>query len=306
MSEPEQWKNNQRTMTVRLGAFELRKRGVSRFDFRDTYHQAIQTSWPRFFLALFAFDLLINVIFAGLYLLRPDSNQNAHPGSFSDAFFFSLETLATVGYGEMAPSSLYGHVISATEIIFGLTFTAIMTGLIFVRFSKPKAKIIYAQKVVVAVRNGKPHLMVRIGNGRMGLLTNARARLGVLLIEHTSEGEIFRRVHDLKLLRSRIPIFALTWTLMHPLDDESPLFNYGPERLEKDDVRLFLTIEARDQDLAADVHDMKGYAAADFAFGQRYADAVTVDDQKRTLADLGRISLLEPDRYALSPSVPLG
>ena len=96
---------------------------------------------------------------------------------------------------------------------------------------------------------------------------------------------------------------------MHPIDEESPLFNYGPERLDKDDVRLFLTIEARDQDLAADVHDMKGYAAADFAFGQRYADAVTVDENRRTLADLGRISLLEPDRHALSPSrqpVPLG
>src|SRR5260370_37346276 len=107
MSEPEQWKNNQRTMTVRLGAFELRKRGVSRFDFRDTYHQAIQTSWPRFFLALFAFDLLINVIFAGLYLLRPDSIQNAHPGYFSDVFFFSLGTLATVRCGGLSTSPLH-------------------------------------------------------------------------------------------------------------------------------------------------------------------------------------------------------
>src|SRR5258708_4066488 len=210
MNNPTQWKNNQRTMNVRLGAFEVRKRGVSRFDFRDTYHHAIQTSWPRFFLALFAFDLLINVVFAGLYLLRPDSIQNGHPGSFSDAFFFSLETLATVGYGEMAPGSLYGHFISATEIIFGLTFTAIMTGLIFVRFSKPKAKIIYAEKVVVAVHNGKPHLVVRIGNGRIGLLTDVEARLGVLLIEYTSGGEGLRRVHDFKLLRSRLRHLAPT------------------------------------------------------------------------------------------------
>src|SRR5258706_14917166 len=263
MSEPEQWKNNQRTMTVRLGAFELRKRGVSRFDFRDIYHHAIQTSWPRFFLALFAVDIAINVAFALLYLVRPDAIQNARPGSFSDAFFFSLETLATVGYGEMAPSSLYGHVVSAVEIMFGLTFTAIMTGLIFVRFSKPKAKIIYAEKVVVAIHNGKPHLMVRIGNGRIGLLTDVTARLGVLLIENTSEGEIFRRVYDLKLLRSRIPIFAFTWTLMHPLDEKRPLFNYGPERLDQDDVRLFLTIKARDQDLAAEVYAMQDNALAD-------------------------------------------
>jgi inward rectifier potassium channel len=293
-------------MTVRLGAFELRKAGVSRFDFRDIYHLAIEASWLWFFFALFAFDLLINVVFAFLYLAGPAAIQNARPGSFSDAFFFSLETLATVGYGEMAPGTLYGHVISATEILFGLTFTAVMTGLIFVRFSKPRAKIIYAEKAVVAIHNGKPHLMVRIANGRMGLLTDARARLGALLIEYTPEGEVFRRTHDLKLLRSRLPIFALTWTLMHPLDEESPLFEYDSARLAKDDVRLFLTIEARDNDLAAAVYDMKGYAAADVAFGHRYADAVSIDEQKRTIADLGRISLLEPDRHALSSSSHTG
>jgi inward rectifier potassium channel len=287
-------------MPVRLGAFELRKLGVPRFDFRDIYHHAIEASWPRFFLALFAFDIAVNVVFALLYLVHPGTIKNAHPGSFVDAFFFSLETLATVGYGEMAPGSLDGHIISAAEIMFGLTFTAIMTGLIFVRFSKPKAKIIYAEKVVVAVHNGKPHLMVRIGNGRIGLLTDATAQLGVLLIETTAEGEIFRRVHDLKLLRSRLPIFALTWTLMHSLDEASPLFKYDVEKLAEDDVRLFLTIEARDHALAAHVYDMKGYGVADFAFGQRYADALSIDEQKRTVADLGRISALEPDRFAAS------
>ena len=291
-------------MSVRLGAFELRKSGVTRYDLRDIYHQAIETSWSRFFLALFVVDIAINCVFAILYLVRPGTIQNARPGSFSDAFFFSLETLATVGYGEMAPGSLYGHIVSAAEIMVGLTFTAIMTGLIFVRFSKPKAKIIYAEKVVVAMHNRKPHLMVRIGNARMGLLTDVRARLGVLLIETTSEGEVFRRVHELKLVRSRLPIFALTWTLMHPIDEESPLFNYDAERLAQDDVRLFLTVEARDDVLAAAVYDMKGYAPADFAFGQRYAEAVSIDEQRRTVADLSRISLLEPDRLSPDAGVP--
>jgi inward rectifier potassium channel len=291
-------KKNHRPMTVRVGAFEIRKSGVTRFDLRDIYHQAIETSWSQFFLALFAFDVAVNIAFALLYLARPGAIQNARPGSFSDAFFFSLETLATVGYGEMAPGSLYGHIVSGAEIMVGLTFTAIMTGLIFVRFSKPRAKIIYADKVVVTMHNGKPHLMVRIGNGRIGLLTDVRARLGVLLIETTSEGEVFRRVHDLKLVRSRIPVFALTWTLLHPIDKESPLFDYDAERLAEDDVRLFLTVEGRDDVLAASVYDMKGYAAADFAFGQRYAEAVSVDEQRRTVADLSRISLLEPDGSA--------
>jgi inward rectifier potassium channel len=105
-------------------------------------------------------------------------------------------------------------------------------------------------------------------------------------------------------VRSRLPIFALTWTLMHPIDEESPLFNYDAERLAQDDVRLFLTVEARDDVLAASVYDMKGYAAADFAFGQRYAEAVSIDEQRRTVADLSRISLLEPDRLSPEAGVP--
>jgi inward rectifier potassium channel len=125
-----------------------------------------------------------------------------------------------------------------------------------------------------------------------------RARLGALLIETTSEGEVFRRVHDLKLVRSRLPIFALTWTLFHPIDEESPLFGYDAETLAEGDVRLFLTLEARDDALAASVYDMKGYAAADFAFGQRYAECVSIDEERRTIADLSRISLLEPDPHA--------
>lgn len=271
------------------------KRGVRRYDPRDPYHLAVALTWPRFLLALLALDLVINVFFAILYVLSPGSVANSRPGSLADAFFFSLETLATVGYGVMAPASLYGHIVASAETICGVAFTAIMTGLMFVRFSRPKAKIVYADQAVIATHNGRPTLMVRIANGRFNVLTDALAQLIVLQAETTAEGVFFRRVYELRLSRATLPIFPLTWTLMHELDEQSPLYGLGPAELAAADLQLFLSVEAHDPVLAATVHDMKVYRTSDILFGMRYADAVFRDETHRAIADLSRISRTEPD-----------
>ena len=286
------------TMLVGAGAVELVKRGASRYAFSDPYHIAIELSWKGFALAFAGLELAINVVFALLYLASPGSVANMRPGSFSDAFFFSIETLATVGYGTMAPATLYGHVVSAIEIVCGMVFTAIMTGLLFVRFSKPRPKILFADRAVVTSHNGSPTLMVRVANGRMTLLTNAMVRLGVLLFEESAEGHSLRRLHDLALSNASLPLFALTWTVMHAIDEKSPLAGYDAERLTEGDARLFLSIEARDHAIGAFVHDMRIYTAVDVLFGMHYAEAVTLDDQKRPVADLTRLSLVEPDTAA--------
>ncbi len=285
-------------MRVQFGAFELTKRGAERYDFRDVYHTLVALSWPQFLLVLLGLVLSINVAFASLYVLVPGCVANARPGSFVDAFFFSIETLATVGYGVMAPATLYGHVVSATEIISGMGFTAIVTGMTFVRFSRPRAKIIYATHPVVTTFNGQPTLMVRIGNGRLSLLTDARVNLHVLMKEMTDEGSLFRRSHELHLSRDHLPMFALTWTLMHPIDDDSPLAGYDAARLVEGDVRMFLTLQARDHVMAVEVFDMQDYGASAVLFGMRYVDAVTIDAAGNTIADLTRISLVEPDGHA--------
>jgi inward rectifier potassium channel len=146
-----------------------RRRGSSRFDMRDPYHLAVALTWPQFLATLLAIYLLVNVVFATLFWLVPGSVANARPHNFGDVFFFSIETLATVGYGEMYPATLYGHIIAAAEIVGGLGFTAIVTGLTFVRFSRPRAKLLFASNPVVAVHNGKPTLMLRVANGRLQL-----------------------------------------------------------------------------------------------------------------------------------------
>jgi len=167
---------------------------------------------------------------------------NARPDNFADAFFFSIETLATVGYGEMYPATLYAHVVAATEIACGLAFTAILTGLTFVRFSRPRAKLIFAANPVVAMRNGKPTLMVRIGNGGTAVLGDATAKLNVPLTQRSAEGKVFHRAQEPRLERALIPIFPLFWTLMHVLDERSPLHDYDAARALAADAQVFVLV----------------------------------------------------------------
>ena len=240
-------------------------------------------------------EITINVLFALLYLAQPGSIVNARPGSFADVFFFSLETLATVGYGVMSPATTYGHFVSALETFSGMALTAVLTGLLFVRFSRPKSKIMYSTHAVVAMHDGRPTLMLRIGNGRLTLLTHMTAKVGVLLAFNTSEGQTFRRVHELLLHRAEMQIFVLTWTLMHTIDESSPLYGYDAGRLADEEVRLFLSVDARDQSLGAQIQDLHTYGHADVLFGQRFADAITRDASGHTTADLTRLNTLEPD-----------
>jgi inward rectifier potassium channel len=281
-------------LPIRIGAVEFTKTGVSRYDLRDPYHMAVTLHWPEFFAALFLLDLAINLIFALLYWIEPRSISNAG-SSFVDAFFFSIETLATVGYGVMAPATVYAHIVSSLEIFCGLTFTALVTGLIFVRFSKPRAKFHFADVAVVTRYNGKPTLMIRVGNGRLGLLVDAQARITAVLREESSEHQILGRAVELTLKRPHLTIFALTWNLMHEIDESSPLFGLTAERLAGIDLRLFVLLEARDPALGAAVHDMHDYSIDQILFGMRYQDAITIDDRSRTNVDLNRISAVEKD-----------
>jgi inward rectifier potassium channel len=279
---------------IRIGAVQLTTRGAARYDLRDPYHFMVTLTWPRFFLALLAVDLAINIVFALLYLADPGSIANARPGAFADAFFFSIETLATVGYGTMAPASLYGHLVSSAEILCGLVFTAIMTGLIFARFAKPRAKILFAKTAVITGQSGRQALMIRLGNGRVSLLAEARARLSLFFLERTPDGKTLRSYHDLELVQPELPVFALTWTLAHKIDPQGPLADATPQRLAALDVRLLLSVEARDLSLGAHVFALQDYAAAGIRVGMRYQDAITTDAAGHTAGDLTRLSLIEP------------
>jgi inward rectifier potassium channel len=280
---------------VRVGSLEFKKKGVSRFDLRDPYHLAVALTWPQFVATLLAFYLLVNVAFATFYWLVPGSVANAGPYSFPDALFFSIETLATVGYGEMYPATPYGHVIAATEIVCGLGFTAILTGLTFVRFSRPRAKFVFASHPVVAMHNGKPTLMLRVGNGRAHVLLDAVAKLNVLLSVASAEGKLLRRAQELRLERAHLPVFPLTWTLMHVMDERSPLYGYDAAQVVAVRAQVFVALEARDPLLATSVHEIRNYPPEDLCFGMRYVDAISTEEDGTLVADLTKIGEMEPD-----------
>lgn len=277
---------------------EFSKIGASRFDLADPYHTALSVRAWTFAAGILFLYGAITSLFAGLYLLRPGCVANVRPGSVSDAFFFSIETLATVGYGSMYPATLYGHLVSSAEIVAGMGFTAIVTGLIFVRFSKAKAKLVYSDVAVITRHNGRPTLMLRIGNARTSVLTQVSVTLNALVREVTAEGNRYRRLQELPLLRSTAPIFPLVLTLMHDIDDASPLHGFDSEALDQSDISLILGFEGRDPGLSAVVHDIKVYRAADLRLGMRFSDIVNQREDGVTVADLTRIDAIEAEDAA--------
>lgn len=269
------------------------KVGASRFDFSDPYHFALTIHWPAFAIGVFGIYGVITTLFALLYAVQPGSIDHARPGNVADAFFFSIETLATVGYGVMAPATLYGHLVSSAEIIIGMAFTAIMTGLIFVRFSRPKARMVYSDNMVITPYNGVPTLMLRIAHGRAGTLTNMTVSLDALMPRATTEGSTFRQLVSLKLTRATMPMVGLIMTVMHVIDETSPLASYDQAKLATDEIRFLVSVEARDPELAAVVHDLKAYAWSDVRFATRFGDAVARQDDGSLIVDLTRISVLD-------------
>jgi inward rectifier potassium channel len=280
---------------LRIGSYEFETKGISRFDLRDPYHLAVTLSWPQFFLALLGLYLAVNLGFAALFWLAPDSVAHARPGSFGDVFFFSMETLSTIGYGDMYPVTAYGRVVVGVEIVCGLAFTAIVTGLTFVRFSRPQARMMFAANPVIARYQGQPTLMVRVGNGRAALLTDATAKLIALLSVRTEAGKLFRQAHVLRLERAGIPALPQSWTILHVLDERSPLFGFDAARANAADLWVFVTVEARDAALSATVQQIRNYRPADLRFGMRYADAVSATADGMMALDLAKIGALEPD-----------
>jgi inward rectifier potassium channel len=188
--------------------------------------------WPVFFGCAAALFVTLNAIFAFLYWLGHDPIANAEGNGPLAYFYFSIETLATVGYGDMHPQTNYGHLIATVEIFTGMSFLAVMTGLIFARFSRPRARFVFASRAVIGRRDGRQTLMIRAANARHNAISRASARLWLIRAERSREGEELRRFYELALDRNEHPIFVLSWTLFHVIDKDSPLYGVTASDLE--------------------------------------------------------------------------
>ena len=229
-----------------------------------------------------------NAVFALFYWVGNQPVSNVPGGAYIDYLYFSIETLSTAGYGDMHPQTHYGHFIATVELFTGIFSMSLMTGLIFARFSRPSARLLFADHPVISSHEGAPTLMVRFANERHNIISNAAAKLWLLRNVVSSEGHSLRRFYELRLVRNEHPALALSWTLFHVIDEASPLYGLNASDLEASSVSLVVVVSGYDDVAAQTVHARKSYDHPDIRFGHRYADILDTSQDGRLRIDYGK------------------
>jgi inward rectifier potassium channel len=275
-------------LLARDTADQVVRLGVERAWFGDLYHRILTIGWSSFFAIGTAVYVIVNFIFAALYLLQPGSITAARPGSFADAFFFSVQTMATIGYGVMSPATFYANLLMTFETAAGLLFLALTTGLIFARFSRPTARVLFSNVAVVGPYNGVPTLSVRIANQRRNQMLAAEVSMTLVRDETSEEGELNRRFYDLALMRDRSPVFALTFRAMHPIDTDSPLYGMTYEKLAEQHAEIVVTTSGVDETLVQPVNARTSYLPHEILWAHRFVDIFGWTEDGRRAIDYRR------------------
>jgi len=287
---------------IRIGGREIITKGIARAVFQDLYFYFMTVSWPQLFATFALFFLSFDLFFGLLYHLVPGCIANLNPPGFAGAFFFSVETLATVGYGDMHPVNFYGHTIAMFEIFVGLMSLALITGIMFARFSRPKARFLFAHNAVVRPIDGKRTLMFRAANERQNVVQEATARLRLLRDEVTVEGYRLRRVTDLPLLRSEHPAFVLGWNLMHVIDESSPLYGQTPESLAQATAVFILSVSGTDDTTGHALMARAEYPSTAIIWNATFRDLLEQSMDGVLIMDYRKFHDVEPLAAADDPS----
>jgi inward rectifier potassium channel len=261
-------------LTKRDGKFEIDGMGNWRSYFDDPYHLMLAIPWIGFVAIVALSYITINSIFALMYLLGGDCLNSPDPGSFQDAFFFSVQTFGSIGYGAITPKTTYANIIVTLEAIASLLSIAVVTGLTFARFAKPTSRIVFSKFAVISPYNGIPTLMFRMANQRRNYIWEAQIQVYLLQDEMTTEGEFYYRIRPLKLLRSRSPSFSLSWTAMHPINENSPLYGVTPELLTKNHSQVVVSLGGIDEIASYKLNLHYVYGANDILFNHRLMDII--------------------------------
>ncbi len=278
---------------VMIGKREVLTSGLSPSYWNDIYHGAMTAGWPAFLGALATAFIVINACFAILYHLQPNAIANS-AGDLENLFYFSVETLTTVGYGELFPQTRYAHIVVSAETFTGLFFSASMLGLIFARLSRPRARLLFAKHLTIGPYEGRRTLHARVANARLNIISSANARLWMLISGKTAENTNFRRFEELKLIRSENPTFVLSWTILHTIDEASPLYGLTADDLTVADAFFVLTVTGQDETSAQTVQARETYQSNELSWNHRYADVLSVLDDGTTVLDYDRFHVIEP------------
>jgi inward rectifier potassium channel len=284
-----------RTITVKPpGAdYQIRVVGGRHAPLRDFYHALLRLPWSATLAAIVAAYLVTNALFAALYV-EIGGVAHAATKSFGDAFFFSVQTMGTIGYGAMFPESTAANVVVVAESIVSLLLTAVATGLVFAKFSRSTARFVFARQAVISPVEGVPTLMFRLGNERGNQLVNAQIRMVMVRTERLPEGGTFYRMLDLHPTRERALSLSRSWNVLHRIDGASPLAGETPASLAEKEIELTVMVMGTDDVSMQTVHASYRYFARDIIWGARLADVLSETPDGNMLLDLGRFHDVEP------------
>lgn len=278
---------------IQSGRSEFLKINAARQDWRDGYHWVLSLTWPQFALFLVTSYITLNLVFATLYAIGGGIAEMT-PHSFPESFFFSVETLATVGYGHMYPVNLYGHVIVTLEIFVGMIWIAVVTGLIFVRFSRPTARILFGNVITLGNHDGKPTVSFRVANLRHTTMVEARFRLTFSRDEKVREGQEIRRFYQLAVYPEHMIRFPAALTIRHTIDSHSPLHGETASSLARCDAFFVASVMSIETVMAAEVQSQQDYSHSDIRWGERFVDIYEATPDGSLQVDYARIHETEP------------
>lgn len=283
----------ERREIYRTAAYNIQVIGAPAPGLRDLYHALLRVPWWAALAVIVGGYLLLNVIFAALYLWI-GGVANARPGSFLDAFFFSVETMGTIGYGTMYPASTGANVLMVAESVTGLVVTALSTGLVFVRFSQTRARLVFSSKVAIGPMDGVATLMLRVGNERRGNIVDTQFRLTFTRTTRTAEGVTLYRLEELPLVRSRAPALSRSWNVMHHIVEGSPLDGYDARKLAEIDGELQLEVVGIDDTSLQPVHARHTWFPGSVVWGARLADVLSETPDGDVILDLRKFHEVIP------------
>jgi len=265
--------------------YEIHVVGDERTPLRDYYHALLRMPWWFTLASIAGIFLAANALFAAAFLLA-GGVANAAPGSFADAFFFSVQTMGTIGYGAMYPASRAANLLVVAETIASLTLTALATGLVFAKFSRSTTRMLFSREVVISPMDGVPTLMLRVGNQRGNQIVDAQFKMTVVRNERTAEGHTFYRMLDLKLMRDHVLSLSRSWSLLHRIDPASPFYRQSPETIALQEVELHVMVTGTDDTTMQPVHADHRYFARQILWGRRHADILSESPNGDLILDL--------------------
>jgi inward rectifier potassium channel len=281
------------------GSFNVVRSGLGLLETIAPYQQLLTVSWTGFFAILVALYLLINALFALAYyaegstaLMGPGADMLG--GHFSQAFFFSVQTFATIGYGQIGPNGFAPNALVTIEALVGLMFQALATGLLFARFSKPTASILFSHNAIVAPYNDGQSLQFRIANRRKNEIIQLEAQVLFSAMQPDGRGGLVRRYTLLPLERNKVTFFPLSWTIVHPIDQSSPFAGKTAAEIVQVEAEVLVLLSGIDETFAQTVHARSSYRAEEIVWNQRFRSIFVVEDGGSLSVDISRLHEFEP------------